>query len=113
MFCLQDTIAAGVLQGLREAAPERAEHIAVVGCDDTDLAAALDLTSIRQPFRATGVAAWELLAAPPEEVPPPAVFTPTLVARASTTAIRTSPQHTPAPSAPARLTPEPARSIPA
>lgn len=113
VFCLQDTIAAGVLQGLREAAPDRAEHIAVVGCDDTDLAAALDLTSIRQPFRATGVAAWELLAAPPEEVPPPAVFTPTLAARASTTAIRTSPQRTPAPQAPARITPEPARSIPA
>lgn len=59
--CHHDDIAAGVLSELRVAGRAVPGEAAVVGYDDSDLAEALDLTSVHQPFAETGRIAMSLL----------------------------------------------------
>lgn len=60
-LCHNDALAAGVLAELRAAGRAIPAEAAVIGYDDTDLAEALDLTSVRQPFAETGRIAASLL----------------------------------------------------
>src|ERR1700678_1735880 len=89
VFCANDMLALGVLRRLSVAGIAVPADLAVVGYDDIDFAAdaAVPLTSVRQPKYQLGRAAAELLL---DEADRPAehehrrlVFTPELVARAS------------------------------
>lgn len=88
-FCANDLLALGLLQQCVTLGLRVPEDLAIVGYDDIDFAAAaaVPLTSVRQPRRQLGRAAAELLldeAANPDHEHRQVVFTPELVARAST-----------------------------
>jgi LacI family transcriptional regulator len=92
VFCANDLLALGVLQEMTRRRLEVPRDIAIVGYDDIEFAAAaaVPLTSVRQPRAHLGRAATELLI---EEVTEPklhrhrqVVFEPELVARDSTIA---------------------------
>jgi DNA-binding LacI/PurR family transcriptional regulator len=61
IFAHDDLLAAGVLRAAREARIAVPEALAVVGFDDTDLAAALGLTTVRQQFEESGRLAARIL----------------------------------------------------
>ena len=92
-FCANDLLALGVLQGSLGLGMRVPDDLAVVGYDDIDFAAAaaVPLTSVRQPRHELGRRAAELLL---DETRNPGhrheqvVFTPELVARASTVPAR-------------------------
>jgi DNA-binding LacI/PurR family transcriptional regulator len=54
IFAHDDTLAAGVLRAARERGLSVPGDLAVVGFDDSELAPALDLTTVRQPFEESG-----------------------------------------------------------
>ncbi|WP_405718816.1 LacI family transcriptional regulator [Streptomyces sp. NBC_01537] len=91
VFCANDLLALGVLQALYAAGLRVPEEMAIVGYDDIDFAsaAAVPLTSVRQPAHRIGRTAAELLIAETDEGAPAAhahqriVFQPELVVRAS------------------------------
>ncbi|WP_432993803.1 LacI family DNA-binding transcriptional regulator [Dactylosporangium sp. CA-233914] len=78
-----DTLAAGLLRTVRA----RGARLAVVGFDDTPTAAALDLSSVRQPIEAAGHAIIAALLNPPPPDGPPAarLLPPELIVRGSST----------------------------
>lgn len=57
VICTSDSLALGALQAAREAAP----RVAVIGFDDTPVAAAVGLTSVSQPLGAAAARCVELL----------------------------------------------------
>ncbi|MER6831633.1 LacI family DNA-binding transcriptional regulator [Streptosporangium sp. NPDC000563] len=61
VFAADDTLAAGTLRAARDLGLTVPEDLAVVGFDDSDLAEALELTTVRQPLEESGRAAMELL----------------------------------------------------
>ncbi len=61
VIAIHDAPALGFLAGLRERGLRVPEDVAVVGYDDGDAAALAGLTTVRQPFEATGTAAVEAL----------------------------------------------------
>jgi LacI family transcriptional regulator len=90
VFCANDLLALGVLQEMTRQGAKVPDDLAIVGYDDIDFAAAaaVPLTSVRQPRGQLGQAATELLI---DEVSSPAthqhrqvVFEPELVVRDST-----------------------------
>jgi LacI family transcriptional regulator len=92
VFCANDLLALGLLQSMTGRQLHVPGDMAIVGYDDIDFAAAaaVPLTSVRQPSAQLGQAAAELLI---EEVSSPAthrhrqvIFEPELVVRASTAA---------------------------
>jgi LacI family transcriptional regulator len=88
-FCANDLLALGLLQRAISLGLRVPDDLAIVGYDDIDFAAAaaVPLTSVRQPRRALGRAAAELLleeASDERHVHQHVQFTPDLVARAST-----------------------------
>lgn len=88
-FCGNDLVALGLLQQCVELGIAVPEDLALVGYDDIEFAAAaaVPLTSVRQPRRDLGRAAARLLldeATNPEHEHEQVLFTPELVARAST-----------------------------
>jgi len=87
--CANDLIALGLLQQCVMLGVRVPEDLAIVGYDDIDFAAAaaVPLTSVRQPRRTLGVTAAELLldeATNPDHEHRQVVFTPELVVRSST-----------------------------
>lgn len=91
VFCANDLLSIGVLQALALTARFRLpDDIALVGYDDIDFArsAVVPLTSIRQPTRAIGETAVDLLIEaaddPQGHMPRHVLFQPELVVRAST-----------------------------
>jgi LacI family transcriptional regulator len=89
VFCANDLLAMGVLQELTQHRIRVPEDIAIVGYDDLGWAgaAAVPLTSVRQPRQELGRAAAELVlaeASDPGHEHQQVLFTPELVARAST-----------------------------
>lgn len=94
IFCANDLIAIGVLQGLTSLGGLQVpSDIALIGYDDIDFAAStvVPLSSIRQPARAIGRVAVDLIfdtIANPAAAPRAVTFRPELVARASTGALR-------------------------
>jgi LacI family transcriptional regulator len=92
-FCANDLIALGLLQQAIGSGRRVPEDLAIVGFDDIEFAAAaaVPLTSVRQPRQELGRAAAQLLldeAANPQHEHQQATFIPELVARASTAASR-------------------------
>jgi DNA-binding LacI/PurR family transcriptional regulator len=63
VFATDDTLAAGVLRAADALGLDVPGDLAVAGFDDTELAEALDLTTVRQPLEESGRAATELLLA--------------------------------------------------
>jgi LacI family transcriptional regulator len=83
----QDTLAAGLLQGLAALDRSVPSEVKVTGYDGGELAEALDLTTVRQPFAETGRMAAELLEqsiAEPSLAPRRITLAPELVVRATT-----------------------------
>jgi DNA-binding LacI/PurR family transcriptional regulator len=81
-----DELAAGLLAGLRAAGRRVPEDIAVVGYDGTDLAEALELTTVAQPFAETGRIATKILLGLLDSTGGPSQhvnLTPTLLIRAT------------------------------
>ena len=99
-FCANDLLALGLLQQTIGAGLRVPEELAIVGFDDIEFAAAaaVPLTSVRQPRQELGRAAAQLVideATNPDHRHQQLSFTPELVARASTSRISrmgTSPQ---------------------
>ncbi|MGB0098639.1 MAG: LacI family DNA-binding transcriptional regulator [Nocardioides sp.] len=88
-FCANDLVALGLLQQAIGSGISVPEQLAIVGYDDIDFAAAaaVPLTSVRQPRQLLGRTAAELVldeATNPEHSHRQVLFTPELVARAST-----------------------------
>ena len=88
-FCANDLVALGLLQHAMLTGQRVPDDLAIVGFDDIDFAAAaaVPLTSVRQPRAALGRAAAELLldeANEPDRMREQLSFTPELVGRAST-----------------------------
>lgn len=88
-FCANDLLALGLLQQCVTLGIGVPDQLAIVGYDDIDFAgaAAVPLTSVRQPRRNLGQTAAELLldeARNPQHRHQQVLFTPELVARAST-----------------------------
>lgn len=88
-FCANDLIALGLLQQVISAGAGVPDDLAIVGFDDIDFAAAaaVPLTSVRQPRRDLGRTAARLLldeAENPDHVHEQVLFEPELVARRST-----------------------------
>ena len=88
-FCANDLLALGLLQHLITSGRRVPEDLAIVGYDDIDFAAAaaVPLTSVRQPRQLLGARAASLLldeTSNPEHRHEQVVFTPELVARTST-----------------------------
>jgi LacI family transcriptional regulator len=89
VFAQNDTMAIGVLSGLRKLGKRVPEDVAVVGCDDIDMAAytAPPLTTVHVPFYEIGAEAMRLLLSmiANRSVAPHKVLLPVhLIARAST-----------------------------
>lgn len=61
LFAGDDTLAAGALRAARTLGLNVPGNVAVAGFDDTELAQALDLSTVRQPLEESGRAAVELL----------------------------------------------------
>ncbi|GAA3909287.1 LacI family DNA-binding transcriptional regulator [Actinoplanes auranticolor] len=88
-FCANDLLALGLLQQSIGAGLRVPEELAIVGFDDIEFAAAaaVPLTSVRQPRQELGRAAAQLVldeATNPDHVHQQPLFVPELVARAST-----------------------------
>ena len=88
-FCVNDLLALGLLQHAISSGVRVPEELAIVGYDDIEFAAAaaVPLTSVRQPRQLLGRTAAELVldeASNPEHTHRQVLFTPELVARAST-----------------------------
>ena len=94
VFCENDILAVGVVQGARRAGLRVPEDLAVVGFDDTPLASAasaVGLTTLRQPAAEMARVAVELLveeATCPHDVHRDVVFPPELVVRESSGRLR-------------------------
>ena len=90
MFCANDLLAVGVMQGAAIFGGIRVpDDMALIGYDDIDFAQAtvVPLSSVRQPAREIGATAVDLLfeaLAAPEAAPRHVRFRPELVVRAST-----------------------------
>lgn len=61
IFAASDEQAMGVLEAARELGLRVPDDLAVIGFDDIDVAAVLELTTVRQPLRDTGIRGAELL----------------------------------------------------
>jgi len=90
-FCANDIVALGLLQQTISGGRRVPDDLAIVGYDDIEFAAAaaVPLTSVRQPRQLLGRHAAELVideATNPDHVHQQLLFTPELVARASTRA---------------------------
>jgi DNA-binding LacI/PurR family transcriptional regulator len=73
VFAASDVQAMGVLEGARKTGLRVPQDVAVIGFDDLDVAAALELTTVRQPLRETGARGAELLLSAIEGSPAPPV----------------------------------------
>jgi DNA-binding LacI/PurR family transcriptional regulator len=63
VFAASDTQALGVLEAAHEIGLRVPEDLAVIGFDDTEIAAALGLSTVRQPLRQSGARGAEMLLA--------------------------------------------------
>jgi DNA-binding LacI/PurR family transcriptional regulator len=85
VFAMSDEMAFGALRALRRARVAVPEEVSLIGFDDHELAAALDLATVAQPVVAQGRRAAELLLDELRDERPPTeiVFATTLVRRAT------------------------------
>jgi LacI family transcriptional regulator len=81
ILCASDLLALGAQRAVRNRGLEPGLDIGIVGFDDSDVAEALQLTSLRQPLREAAKQAWQLLHA--GGGPRTALLSPTLTVRTS------------------------------
>ncbi|NYG08696.1 LacI family transcriptional regulator [Phycicoccus badiiscoriae] len=84
ILCASDLLALGALRAVRNHGLEPGEDIGVVGFDDSDVAEALQLTSLRQPLQEAAAEAWRIVQAPGTDLSLTALLAPTLTVRSST-----------------------------
>ncbi len=82
VVCASDLLALGVLRAARNRGLEPGRDVGVVGFDDTDVAAAMQLTSVHQPVAEAARSAWDMLVGP-VSTPGPVLLEPFLTVRAS------------------------------
>jgi len=82
IVCASDLLALGALRAVRNRGLRPGADIGVVGFDDTDVAAAMGLTSVHQPVAEAARIAWDMLVDPARH-PGPVLLEPTLTIRAS------------------------------
>ena len=82
VVCASDLLALGVLRAVRNRGLEPGRDVGVVGFDDTDVAAAMQLTSVHQPVAEAARTAWDMLV-DPTKTPGPVLLEPSLTVRAS------------------------------
>ncbi|HEV7146885.1 MAG TPA: LacI family DNA-binding transcriptional regulator [Pedococcus sp.] len=85
ILCASDLLALGVLRAARDRGLSPGTDLGVVGFDDSDVAEAVGLTSLRQPLREAAEHAWRILHVPGADVSATALLAPTLTVRASST----------------------------
>ena len=84
ILCASDLLALGALRALRNRGLEPGRDIGVVGFDDSDVAEAVQLTSLRQPLLEAAAEAWRIVHEKGTDLALTALLTPTLTIRAST-----------------------------
>jgi LacI family transcriptional regulator len=94
ILCASDLLALGALRAVRNRGLEPGRDIGVVGFDDSDVAEALQLTSLRQPLQQAAAEAWRIVHEKGTDLSLTALLAPTLTVRESTS--RTSDAATPA-----------------
>jgi DNA-binding LacI/PurR family transcriptional regulator len=99
ILCASDLLALGALRAVRNHGLEPGRDIGVIGFDDSDVAEALQLTSLRQPLQDAASEAWRIVHAKGTDLSLTALLAPTLTVRASTTPA-TSPPPTPSATSP-------------
>jgi DNA-binding LacI/PurR family transcriptional regulator len=82
VVCASDMLALGAVRAVRNTGLTLGKDIGVVGFDDTDVAEALSVTSIRQPLAEAARTAWQMLTSPQD--PEPVLLAPVLTVRSST-----------------------------
>jgi DNA-binding LacI/PurR family transcriptional regulator len=91
ILCASDLLALGALRAVRNHGLEPGRDIGVVGFDDSDVAEALQLTSLRQPLQDAAAEAWRIVQAKGTDLSLTALLAPTLTVRASTTSTSFAP----------------------
>jgi DNA-binding LacI/PurR family transcriptional regulator len=86
--CASDLLALGAMRAARNHGLAPGPDIGVLGFDDTDVAEALQLTSVRQPLRESARAAWNLLLPENGEGTASRLLVPDLTIRTTTTRAR-------------------------
>jgi DNA-binding LacI/PurR family transcriptional regulator len=112
ILCASDLLALGALRAVRNRGLEPGRDIGVVGFDDSDVAEALQLTSLRQPLRQAAAEAWRIVHEKGTDLALTALLAPTLTVRESTSHPGAPPTADPAdpgsrPNARSRPTPRP------
>jgi LacI family transcriptional regulator len=82
IVCASDLLALGALRAVRHRSLDPGLDVGVVGFDDSDVAAATSLTSVRQPVARAARTAWAMLVGP-TATPGPVLLDPSLTVRAS------------------------------
>ena len=84
ILCASDVLALGALRAVRNRGLEPGRDIGVVGFDDSDVAEALQLTSLRQPLHEAAAQAWRIVHEKGTDLTLTALLAPTLTVRDST-----------------------------
>jgi DNA-binding LacI/PurR family transcriptional regulator len=84
ILCASDTLALGAFRAMRRRGIEPGREVGIVGFDDTEIAVAVELTSLRQPVAEAARDAWELLHSEGTDAELSSLLPPVLVPRAST-----------------------------
>ena len=84
ILCASDTLALGAYRAMRRRGLEPGREIGIVGFDDTEIAVAVELTSLRQPLAEAAHDAWQLLDIEGTDAELSSLLPPVLVPRAST-----------------------------
>lgn len=84
VLCASDTLALGTFRAARARGLEPGSDLGIMGFDDSDIAVAVELTSLRQPLAEAATQAWRLLVEGGTEQAEPVLLPPRLVPRAST-----------------------------
>jgi LacI family transcriptional regulator len=84
ILCASDLLALGARRAVRSRGLEPGLDVGIVGFDDSDVAVALGLTSVRQPLRDAARQAWKILHTQRSEPARTALLSPTLTIRTST-----------------------------
>ena len=84
ILCASDLLALGAMRAVRARGLAPGRDVGVVGFDDSDVAEALQLTSLRQPLRQAALEAWRIVHQQGTDLTLTALLPPTLTAREST-----------------------------
>jgi LacI family transcriptional regulator len=85
ILCASDMLALGAVRAMRNRRLEPGKDIGLVGFDDSTVAEALQLTSLRQPLREAAEMAWRILHDANVDQSAPTLLRPELVVRSTTT----------------------------